>query len=137
MKKLNVKLAKYVIFNKKQIKKLEAQYNAVYIGDFDINTGIESLFYQPFPNVELGHSHYFTLFVQMFTNKVYITNGEKYKDVVFDAVKSKRTYLISCYRHHYNEKDGVFIDGGRDYTKCTLSSKIYKLKLEDGKFKLI
>jgi len=133
MKKVNVKLAKYIIFSKKQIKKLEAQYNAIYIGDFDINTGIESLFYQSVPNLELGHSHYFTLFVQMFTNKVYITNGEKYKDIVFDAVKSKKTYLISCYRHHYNEKDGVFIDGGRDYTKCSLGSKVYKLKLESEK----
>lgn len=132
-----VKIAKYVIFSKKQIKKLEIQYNAVYIGDFDINTGIESLFYQPFPNLELGHSHYFTLFVQMFTDKVYITNGEKYKDVVFNAVKSKKTYLISCYRHHYNEKDGIFIDGGRDYLRTNTDNKIYKLKLENGKFKLI
>lgn len=133
---MNIKLAKYVIFTKKQIKKLEIQYNAVYIGDFDLNDRLESLFYQPTPNLELGHSYYFTLFVQKFINKVYITNGEKYKDITFNAVKSKRTYLISCDRHHFNEKDGIYIDGGRDYTR-TNAEKIYKMKLEDGKFKLI
>lgn len=134
---MKVKVAKYEIFTKKIIKKLEEQYNAVYIGDFDSNDRLESLFYQPTPNIELGHSHYFTLFAQMFTNKVYISNGEYIKNIVFNAVKSKRTYLISCYRHHYNEKDGIFIDGGRDYLRTNIDNKIYKLKLENGEFKLI
>lgn len=132
---MNVKVAKYIIFSKKQIKKFEEKYKAKYIGDFDLNEGIESLFYQPTPNLELKHSHYFTLFVQSFTNKTYITNAKKYENVIFNAVKSKRTYLISCYRHHYNEKDGIFIDGGFDYSRT--NSDVIQLKLENGEFKLI
>lgn len=129
---MNVKIAKYKIFTKKIIKKLEEHYNGKYIGDFENKNGnIASLFYREFPNVELGHTNYFLLTDES------ISNGEYIKNIVFNAVKSKRTYLISCYRHHYNEKDGVFIDGGRDYLRTNVDNKIYKLKLGNGEFKLI
>lgn len=132
---MNVQITKYKIFTKKIVKKLEEKYNAKYIGDFDMKNGKSGLlFYQPFPNLELGHSNYFFLFIS--AENLYITNGEYMTDIVFNAVKSKRTYLISCYRHHYNEKDGIFIDGGRDYLR-TNTDKIYQLKLENGEFKLI
>lgn len=125
-----VKIKKYKFFSKKEIKQLEEKFRANYIGDFDGN----SLFYQPFPNLELKHTHYFIVYKVFETT--YIQDGDLYKDVVFNAVKSKRTYLISCDKHHFNEKDGVYIDGGRDYTRINVE-KIYKMKLENEKFKLI
>src|SRR5574343_820643 len=99
---LYVKIKKYKIFTKKIIKKLEEKYNAKYIEDFEKKNGnIASLFYREFQNVELGDTNYFLL------THEYISNGEYIKNIVFNAVKSKKTYLISCDRHHFNQKDDV------------------------------
>ena len=47
--------------------------------------------------------------------------------------------IFSRYRWDYraSEDKSVFIDGGRDYTKCSNPSRLVEIKIEDGEMIVI
>lgn len=107
------------------IKKAEAHYGGKYIGDFCLksteNTWVNepvSIFYQPNPNITLGHSHYFGLFIR---NGIrYITKGDNaFSEPIVGIVGKDGEVVYSRYRWDFralSDKSGC-IDGGRDYLK--------------------
>lgn len=111
------------------IRKIEERYGAKYMGYWctkNLRGGWNELpvdvFYQPNPDKALGHSHYFGMFIQ--NDSVYITNAEScFSEPLTGAVCLNGEVIISRYVHDYIERNGVMIDGGRDYTrtnKCKL-----------------
>lgn len=105
------------------IPAVEEKYGARFVGDFCIKTKgggwseePVAIFYQPNPNFELGHKHYFGLFVQH--GNIYITDGTSaFSEPIVGIVTPSGEVLYSRYRHDYRESEGVMIDGGRDYVR--------------------
>ena len=42
--------------------------------------------------------------------------------------------VVSRFRHDLQQKDGVMIDGGRDYTKSSGARTFVDVKVDGGKF---
>lgn len=115
-------------FNAEQIKLIEASYSAKYMGywctkrkDGSWNERPVDVFYQPNPDIEKGHSHYFGMFVQ--NEAVYITDAQSaFSEPVTGAICEDGEVIVSRYRHDYIEKKGAMIDGGRDYIRSNTSN---------------
>lgn len=104
------------------IPKVEENYGAKFVGDFCIKTKNGwseepvAIFYQPNPDVEKGHKHYFGLFVR--DDSIYITDGTSaFSEPIVGIVTRGGEVIFSRYRHNFVEREGVFIDGGRDYVR--------------------
>ena len=123
------------------IEKVEAKYNAKFVGQFCLKTvgggwgeSPADIYYVTNPDRSLGHSNYFGLIVQR--GGVYITRGDSaVEPLISAAVADDGEIIYSKYRHDYNvSKDkSVFIDGGRDYTRGGVG-KYITLKVIDGEF---
>ena len=108
------------------IKVIEEEYNAKYVGDFCIKGKYVSwsnfpvsIFWQETPPVE-GYSNYFGVYVE--DDKVFITDGSSaFSEPIEGIVADDGEVIYSRYRHDMvSSADGsVSIDGGRDYTKIS------------------
>lgn len=111
-------------FSSDNIAKIENLKNATFIGSFctkrlfeDYNDVPVDVFYNPNPNKELGHSHYFGMFRTM-DGQVMITNAEScFSEPLTGAVCDDGEVIISRYRHDFVARKGAMIDGGRAYTR--------------------
>ena len=121
------------------IAKVEAKYNAKFVGQFCLKdkhgnwvNNPADVYWQATPP-QPGYSNYFALIVQGGT--LYITGAAIVESTIIDAVEADDgEILYSRYRHHYiNSKDGsCFIDGGRDYTRTNRGT--IDLKVIDGEW---
>lgn len=125
------------------IPKCEEHYGGVYIADLCLKTksgwseNPVSVFYQPKPDFEKGHTHYFGLIVD--DDRLLITNGISASEGLWNAaVADNGEVIFSRWRHDYREsKDGsVMVDGGRDYFKTSAMrpEQHVKLKLDGPDF---
>lgn len=129
------------LLGEKGIKHFEVKYNATYISDLCLKTrdgnwaeSPAAIFYQPTPP-QPGYSHYFGVFLK--GNQAYITSGDSaVSEPISAIVADNGEILFSRFRHDFRQStDGsVFIDGGRDYTKCNNPSKLITLQIVDGQF---
>lgn len=132
-----------VKFNETQtglnIEACEKHYSAKFLGDFciknkDGNWANEpvAVFYQSKPpNPE--YSNFLGLFQR--NGLVYITDAQSAFDEPISVIKSNDGEIIySSYRHDFKRsKDGsVFIDGGRDYTKCSNPTRLGTMIVKNG-----
>lgn len=109
------------------LKDFEDIYKAKYMGfwctkrpDGNWNESPVEVFYQPNPDVEKGHSHYFGLFVDH-AYRIMITNAESaFSEPMTGVICEDGEVLISRYRHDYRTKGDRMVDGGRDYTRRSL-----------------
>jgi hypothetical protein len=124
------------------IKKAEEKYGAKYIGDFCLKTvgggwseEPSAIFYQPNPNTELGHTHYFGLFTRM--GSLYITKGDSAFEEPIAAIVGKDGEVVySRYRHDFRtltSDTNTFIDGGRDYCRRGGAAKSVYLTIDKDK----
>ncbi len=107
------------------IEKAEKKYGAKYIGDFCLKTKHggwseepAAVFYQPTPDVSLGHTHYFGLFER--GGIMYITKGDSaFEEPIVGIVGVDGEVVYSRYRHDFRALKSLdqFIDGGRDYCR--------------------
>ena len=114
-------------FSADGIKTIEDHYGGKFVGSFCIkrtdgswNDTPVDVFYQPYPDVTKGYTHYFGMYRHPLTKHVMITNAmSAFEHPILGAVADDGEIVVSGYRHDYRRsKDGtVFIDGGRDYTK--------------------
>ena len=126
-------------FDEKGIGIIEDQYGAKYMGYWCTknsrggwNEQPVDVFYQPDPNKELGHSHYFGMFRQ--DDEVMITNAEScFSEPLTGAVCDDGEVIVSRYRHDYIEKKGAMIDGGRDYTRAS-TGKLIRVNVVGSEF---
>lgn len=134
------------------IKACEKHYNAKYIGDFQTKRKDNSwndkpcaIFYVENPDITKGHNHYFGLYLEVESidpfkwGEMFICEGMSAIEEPFTAIQAdNEEYIISSYKHDYrvsNDKS-VFIDGGRNYIRCTSDKKLVKLKLNKDKFEI-
>lgn len=121
------------------IRKIEERYGAKYMGYWCTrnsrggwNERPVDVFYHPKPKTELGHTHYFGMFIQ--EDVVYITNAASaFSEPLTGALCSDGEVIISRYVHDYIEKNGVMIDGGRDYVRST-TGKLVRVTVEGSEF---
>jgi hypothetical protein len=134
---------------------IEKRYGGTYIGDFCLKTTNNgwseqpaAIFYQPNPNLSLGHTHYYGIFVRFISlhsdeGELYITSGDSaFSENIAGMIADDGEVIYSCYRHDYHTSTdkSVSIDGGRDYTRivgnpnrmCTLVMKDGKLEVDMG-----
>lgn len=134
---------------------IEAKYGAKYVGPFCIQDmrgnwthDPVDVFYQPNPDIEKGHSHYFGIFRR--DGEVFICNAASAFDVPLTGlVAGNGEVVVSRWRHDFRQaKDGtVAIDGGRNYTRamnlaapegddtvCRPGMKFVQVGIEENKF---
>lgn len=120
------------------IPTLEEHYGGKFIGDFCLKTKNGgwserpiAVFYQPNPDVEAGHSHYFGLLVDNLspdTGSLMITNAESaFSEPISGIITDEGEILFSRYRHDFRQSlnGECFIDGGRDY--CRFGGGSYRI----------
>ena len=113
-------------FTEAQIKIIEDLKGAKYMGywctkrpsDGSWNERPVDVFYQPNPDIEQGHKHYFGVFVQ---GGIMITDATSaFSEPIIGSVCEDGEVIVSRYRHDYVAKKGAMIDGGRDYTRTNM-----------------
>lgn len=113
--------------------KAAEHYGGKYIGFYDVpdkkRDGTSFIrehvyvFYQPNPQTELGHTHYFGLIEQFDPTdgspiQIWICNAIGILDARYPAYRFEDgTYIASRYRHDYVTRDDVMLDGGIDYVR--------------------
>lgn len=122
------------------IKKVEELRGAKYMGYWCTmnpkgfwNEQPVDVFYQPNPDLEQGHSHYFGLFIK--ENSVFICDAASaFSETIGGIITEDGEVLVSRYRHDYVTKEGGYmIDGGRDYMKASLHQTV-AVNVKDGEF---
>jgi hypothetical protein len=126
-------------FKASGIKQIEEKYAAKYMGYWCTkssrggwNERPVDVFYQPNPNVELGHKHYFGMFVQNETP--YICDASSaFAEPIGGIVCEDGEVIVSRYRHDYVTKGDRMVDGGRDYMRASLHPSV-TIAVSDGQF---
>ena len=122
------------------IKKAEELYGAKYMGYWctkrlngeSWNDNPVDVFYQPNPDIEKGHKHYFGLFIQ--NGSLYITDATSaFSDPIMGIETNDGEVIVSRFRHDYVEKDEYMIDGGRDYFR-TSGGPVVQVRVEGSEF---
>jgi hypothetical protein len=126
-------------FSRGQIKVIEDKYNAKYMGYWctkRLNGGWNErpvdVFYQPEPDTEKGHKHYFGMFVQ--DSAVWITDATSaFEEPITGIICEDGEVIVSRFRHDYVTKGDRMIDGGRDYVRSSLHPSA-SVTVIDGNF---
>lgn len=127
-------------YSEEGIKIIEKEYNAKHVGFWCLKTkggGFSDypvdVFYVENPDKEKGHTHYFGFFSKDGTN--YICRGDSaFEEQIIGVIDDNDEVLVSRYRHHFlTGAGGVFIDGGRDYTR-TNSKRTCSVIMDAGEF---
>lgn len=113
-------------FKRSVIELIEEKYNAKYLGYWATqrprggwNDQPVDVFYQPNPDTEKGHTHYFGMFLQ--NNTLCITDASSaFSEPMTGIICEDGEVIVSRFRHDYIQKGDRMIDGGRDYTRSSL-----------------
>jgi hypothetical protein len=136
------RITRYWGFN---IEKVEKVKNAKFVCEVAIHTKNGgwsehpvAIFWQEKPPVE-GYSNYFGLFQPtvfedggISYGALMITSGQSaVDDPLTGIVASNGDVVYSAYRHDFRHSpdQSVFIDGGRDYVRCSVPAKMVQIKI--------
>ena len=153
-----MKLQHNSFLSNENIKIVEEKYKAHYVLDTALRTKQGrftdfpiAIFYREELNekeIENGYSNYFGIYQQ--GKKTIITDGKSVEDLIFTGLLSKNNEVAySRYLHDFvsieansdnsnstvvseHEKVYDFIDGGRDYVRCSNPDKLVKFVVKDG-----
>ena len=115
-------------FTQEGIERIEEMRDATYIGYWCGRTkdGIWAekpldVFYVEEPDTDKGHTNYFGLLLNPFTDQVMICDASSCFSEPMTGVVENDIVYVSRYRHDYVQTpSGGSIDGGRDYTKTSV-----------------
>jgi len=127
-------------FTDKGIKTIEERYNAKYVGhwctkrpDGTWHETPVDVFYVENPDRSKGHSNYFGMFVNE-REQAMITNAESaFSEPITGMLCEDGEVLVSRYRHDYQTKGDVMVDGGRDYLRYS-GGRYIRVTTENGEF---
>jgi len=130
------------------IDKIEKLKNAKFVCEVacKVNGGWtdapSAIFWQETPP-DPTFSHYFALFRKMVLGlngpedgPLYIASGQSaVDDPLTGIVASNGDVVYSAYRHDFRHSpdQSVFIDGGRDYVRCSVPAKMVQIKIVKDK----
>lgn len=123
------------------IKQMEQHYGAKYMGYWCTIAKSGGwtyepidVFYQPNPDLSKGHSHYFGILIR--DGVVYITNASPvFSQPMYGVLCEDGEVIVSRYRHDCVVKGNHMIDGGREYTRCSMNSPMVRITVDGPKFK--
>lgn len=126
--------------SEQSVKKVEERYTATFMGPWCLKTvdGTWSeepsdIFYVENPDTSKGHTHYFGIFYR--GPALYITNGESaFEAPIVGAATEDGEVIVSRYRHDCVIKDGIMIDGGRDYVRRSGGGKDVLVTVDGSNF---
>lgn len=128
------------------IRRIEDLKDAQYMGYWSIKNknghwaeDPVDVFYVDDPNVKLGHSHYFGIFIDHYGKNTVITNAiSAFSQPITGIMCNDGTVIVSRYRHDYVTHDRNMIDGGRDYLKYSIDdkSKFVKITVDGNEFNM-
>ena len=129
-------------FSTDQIKVIEEMYKAKYMGywatqrrDGSWNDMPVDVFYQPYPDLVRGHSHYFGMYRDTYTDETMITDAKSAFSVpMVGLLTEDGEVIVSRYRHEYVAKGDNFIDGGRDYVRSNTNSSMVVVTVDKDQF---
>lgn len=94
-------------------------------------------YYRKEPHPKFGN-HYLGISVDDYgmRDRVVLSRGDHIEDKTFAMIRDDNgTLHYSSHVHDYVELDnGNVVDGGRDYIKSTIDTKIIMMKIKDGRF---
>ncbi len=126
-------------FNESGIKHIEENYSAKYMGYWCTknsrgawNEDPVDVFYQPNPDTDKGHKHYFGIFRR--DESFYICDATSaFSNPIIGIPCEDGEVIVSRYRHDYVTKGDRMIDGGRDYTRSSVHPSA-TINVVDGEF---
>lgn len=132
------------MFTNKQISLIEQHYKAKFICETSIKTITNrwtnypaAIFYTKEPHPK--GSNWFAVYHNT-EDKVMITNGISATEP-FSGIEIDGIVMYSRYRHDFFEKNGVFVDGGREYLRCggqrMDGAKVVKLQIVEDHLEVI
>ena len=90
------------------------------------------IFYRNIPHPQFGNQ-YFGMYSDPFTSRIMITNADSVEDLTFDCIVDDGKVYYSRYRRDFMESpNGLFIDGGREYTR-TNATEIFTYCVRNGR----
>jgi hypothetical protein len=127
-------------FNEESINKMEKHYGAKYIGAWCTkrpsggwNEMPVEVFYQSDPDRSKGHSNFLGIFMQ--NGQLYVLNAESaFSEPITGVLCENGEVVVSRYRHNYIEKNGIMIDGGRDYIRSSAGATYVNVIMQNGNF---
>lgn len=153
MEEFKINISKNNYYNL-DIKKVENHYNVSYIGDFQIKSGDNwtdfpvSIFYQPNPDFDKGHSNYLGIYKKVHFNfltveaisKVILCDGKyAFDEALTGVLCDNNEVIISCHRHDYKTSScgKYFIDGGRNYLRTKRNPTYVKVAIKEDELYVI
>jgi hypothetical protein len=125
--------------NMLDIAKVEARYDAKYVGEFPGKTKDGwtadfpvAVFYRPVPT-EGYTNRYFGLFERPGVPVMMITDADYVEGHVFSALQFDDGIVYSNCRHDFRKVNGFTIDGGWDYAHSS-GGPLISVRVMDGKF---
>lgn len=127
-------------FQAEQIRVLEKHHQARYLGFWCVkqrdgtwsDTPVD-VFYQPDPDLDIGHAHYFGVF--LYENEPMIINADSaFSEPMTGVLLNTGEVLISRFRHDLQSRQGIGIDGGRDYVKVSAGAVQVDVQVSHGEF---
>jgi hypothetical protein len=109
-------------------KQIEEKYSVKYIGFYDVPDTTRygekfirehvRVFYQPNPKTELGHTNYMGVIIHPVDESIWLCNAAGILDAEYPAYMfADGSYISSRYRHDYQTRGDVMLDGGIDYVR--------------------
>lgn len=90
---------------------------SIYVGQFPLQNKSGQLtdfaadvFYEPNPRIDLGHSHYFSIYSTV--GGVFITGANHVENLMLTVYETDNDYIYARYQHDYRNFGQNSIDGG-------------------------
>lgn len=127
-------------FQAEQIRVLEKRYRARYMGFWCVRTRDGNwsdypveVFFQSRPDVSKAHGQYIGVFLH--ENKPVVIDAESaFSEPMTGVLLKSGEVLVSRFRHDYQCRDGVSVDGGRDYSKVSARATQVDVQVSQGEF---
>lgn len=117
---LYIPKAKSKFYNSEVISRIEENYKVIYIRDSELHVtirgwyGTYAIFYQPYPDLSKGHSHYMAVTIR--DGRAYISNGLTATEPQVGIYHNHKFYYSTHHYDYIDTEDGeCSIDGGRSY----------------------
>jgi hypothetical protein len=146
MVKIDNSIRYYSNLRKKDLKKVEKDYNAKFVGEMPVRDSLGN--WTPMPCLvfytEEAHpqgSNWFGLYENPMNGNLYICDAKSATEEPFSGLLVDDLAIYSHWRHDYHvhpKGESAAIDGGFDYVKHTMGEgQIVKLQVNKDKIELV